>query len=718
VDKKILILGVDRDNDIGEKTGIKGPIIGREPLEHTALKLGIADPTESDTNVLFHCIKLYNQLVAEGKDVYVACVTGDKNVGMKSDIIITEQLDDIVAQLHTNEVILVSDGKEDENILPVLQSRMPIMSIERVTVQQNESLEDTYFILHRYVKKLLEDRKVSGIFVGLPGIILFIYAMTYLFPEYTRYGWFAIFTFAGLYLFTKGFGLDDYFREQFSPRRVKAIAYTVSLGITVYGAYNGFQNIQWSMVPYVNLESVRYVFTVFFDGSFPWLFVGIIAALGGNVISAYLRDYKYMWNNLVVFFLACAIFATVYQYTAYTQNEITRNEVVFSIILIGFLTIMGTGISLLQKSRLMDNVRQSSRVPITRKKIVTIFVLSFILVSLVLYVRDTQETPVSADFTFAISSNLADQLNPAMGYTIDERPFAVWQDNRNGNWDIYLKYLDTNEVVNISSDASDQKNPRVWRDRVVWQDARNGNLDIYLYYVSSGNLMRITSNSGGQTNPDIYENRIVWEDDRNGNSDIYMYDLGTNMESLITIEDPGLQPFQTTPRIYEDTIVWLDNRFGEFNIFSYNISTGAEEAITSGRSIKFKPEIYGQYIVWEDNRNGNWDIYMYDLDEENEQQVTTLSSNQINPALHESYLVWEDDANGNRDIFLHNIETGELVQVTSRISDQENACISDRYIIWVDWRNDLDGIQTDTSNDNPDIYGMTLEDAKALAQSE
>ncbi len=40
------------------------------------------------------------------------------------------------------------------------------------------------------------------------------------------------------------------------------------------------------------------------------------------------------------------------------------------------------------------------------------------------------------------------------------------------------------------------------------------------------------------------------------------------------------------------------------------------------------------------------------------------------------------------------------------------------YIAWVDWRNDLDGIQTDTSNDNPDIYGILLEDALATEQSE
>ena len=719
MDKRILILGVDRDNDIGEKTGIGGPLLGPEALADAAMNLGIADPTESDTNVLFHCIKLYRQLHEEGRDVRVACVTGDKSVGVKSDLIISEQLDAIVKTYDTHDVILVSDGKEDENVLPVIQSRMSLVSIERVTVQQSESLEDTYFILHRYIKKLLDDRKVSGILVGLPGIIIFIYAMTYLFPEYTRYGWFAIFSFAGLYLFMKGFGLDDYFKEQFSPRRVKAIAYTIALGIAIYGANRGFQNIQWSMVPYVNWESVRYVFTVFFDGSFPWLYVGIIAALGGNVISAYLRGPQYLWNHLAIFIFACSAFATVYQYTAYTQNEITRNEMVFSILIVGFLAIIGIGVAFLQKSKLVDSVRHSSRVPITRKRIITIFLLGFVLTALVLYTQDLANPPVvEGDLTFSVSNNLADQYAPALGETQDGRTFAAWQDNRNGNWDIYLKYLDTQELVNLTSNAADQRNPAVWRDRIVWQDNRNGNWDIYLYDLATATLTRVTTDQNSQLNPAIYDERIVWEDERNGNSDIYLYDISTSMETRITVEDPGLQPFQTSPSIYGDTIVWLDNRFGEFNIFSYNIASGTEKTITTGRSIKFKPRIYAQYVVWEDNRNGNWDIYMFNLNTDREVQVSSGSSNQVSPHINGTYIVWEDDSNGNKDIMLYAIETGVQVQVTERISDQETPHIYKDYIVWVDWRNDLDGIQTDTSNDNPDIYGILVDDVLGAATQE
>ncbi len=45
-----LVLAIDRDNDLGRKTGIRSPVIGREANLAAAQELGLADPEESDTN--------------------------------------------------------------------------------------------------------------------------------------------------------------------------------------------------------------------------------------------------------------------------------------------------------------------------------------------------------------------------------------------------------------------------------------------------------------------------------------------------------------------------------------------------------------------------------------------------------------------------------------------------------------------------------------------
>src|SRR5438132_1362909 len=64
---KILVLCVDRDDDIGVKTGIKTPLIGREANLNAATKLGLADPEDSDVNALLSAISTYDGLVRDGR---------------------------------------------------------------------------------------------------------------------------------------------------------------------------------------------------------------------------------------------------------------------------------------------------------------------------------------------------------------------------------------------------------------------------------------------------------------------------------------------------------------------------------------------------------------------------------------------------------------------------------------------------------------------------
>ena len=54
--RRTLVLTVDRDNDLGIKTSIRGPVVGRRNVLTAALKLGIADPEESDTNAILNTI--------------------------------------------------------------------------------------------------------------------------------------------------------------------------------------------------------------------------------------------------------------------------------------------------------------------------------------------------------------------------------------------------------------------------------------------------------------------------------------------------------------------------------------------------------------------------------------------------------------------------------------------------------------------------------------
>lgn len=153
---RTLVVTVDRDNDLGVKAGIRGPVIGRRNVLTAALRLGIADPEESDTNAILGALKQHDQLVElaeSGDKVEVAILTGDERVGLRSDRAVAEQLEAVCGEFQPDRGVLVTDGAEDEALMPILQSRVPIDHVSKVIVKQSKGLEGTYY----YIVKTLED---------------------------------------------------------------------------------------------------------------------------------------------------------------------------------------------------------------------------------------------------------------------------------------------------------------------------------------------------------------------------------------------------------------------------------------------------------------------------------------------------------------------------------------------------------------------------------
>jgi putative membrane protein len=76
VKKKIFVVCVDRDNDLGRKTKIIGPVIGREKNLAAAEKLILNDPEESDANTMFAALKKLEEARKEFKNLEVVTITG------------------------------------------------------------------------------------------------------------------------------------------------------------------------------------------------------------------------------------------------------------------------------------------------------------------------------------------------------------------------------------------------------------------------------------------------------------------------------------------------------------------------------------------------------------------------------------------------------------------------------------------------------------------
>ncbi|MCD6434201.1 MAG: DUF373 family protein, partial [Candidatus Diapherotrites archaeon] len=116
--KKLLVLCIDRDDDIGKKTNIRGPIIGRKANLEAATKLILADPGESDANCIFAAVKTYDELKRNFK-VEIATLTGHSKHGLKADEEINKQLEKVLKKFNAKDFVLVTDGKEDEQVIPL-----------------------------------------------------------------------------------------------------------------------------------------------------------------------------------------------------------------------------------------------------------------------------------------------------------------------------------------------------------------------------------------------------------------------------------------------------------------------------------------------------------------------------------------------------------------------------------------------------------------------
>ena len=62
---KLLVICVDRDNDVGEKAGIVSPVIGRDSCIEAAQRLALEDPEDADSNSIFAAIKTYEGLISK-----------------------------------------------------------------------------------------------------------------------------------------------------------------------------------------------------------------------------------------------------------------------------------------------------------------------------------------------------------------------------------------------------------------------------------------------------------------------------------------------------------------------------------------------------------------------------------------------------------------------------------------------------------------------------
>ena len=101
----------------------------------------------------------------------MATITGVKDRGVQADEKILREAKIILEKFDANGAVIVSDGEDDESVIPVIQNVLPVVSVQRVVMKVSRSVEYSYAVFGKYLKMIAYDTKsVSYTHLTLPTI--------------------------------------------------------------------------------------------------------------------------------------------------------------------------------------------------------------------------------------------------------------------------------------------------------------------------------------------------------------------------------------------------------------------------------------------------------------------------------------------------------------------------------------------------------------------
>ena len=332
---KLLVICIDRDDDLGRKTGISTPVVGRDACIEAAQRLALEDPEDADSNSIFYAVKTYEDLVSKGYNAQVITVTGVENRGVQADEKVASQIKSVLKKFSANGAVIVSDGEDDEMVIPVIQNVIPVISVQRVVMQVSRTIEHSYAVFGKFLKLVMYNPKYSKFFLGVPGILLLIGGIGAV-TGYNAEIFAVLVTILGGAFLIRAFDIDKAWANWAKPTPegfirlftlitgLILIAASIPAGITTVSA----ENIS-SDVGIVNIITDNVVIGQFVSGMIPFLWIGLGTIFVGILFSNWLnRKLRHITDILRIVVLV-ALYPTVHQFT----NILMYEESSFSLIL-------------------------------------------------------------------------------------------------------------------------------------------------------------------------------------------------------------------------------------------------------------------------------------------------------------------------------------------------------------------------------------------------
>jgi putative membrane protein len=310
--ERILILCVDRDDDLGMKAGVNTPILGRKDNVNAAAGLALRDPEEPDANAMFEAVRIYDNLkkgAKEKEEHEVATIAGSDLGGVEADRQLVDELTEVLKAFPATDVILVTDGYTDEMVLPLIESRVPVTSVRRIVMKHSKSIEETAAVFSRYMKILVENPRYSRILLGLPGILLIILVVLWYF-NWLSYAGIALTLVVGGFLVVRGFKLDRAFLNfikwvrEYSPPpfTVQIAGFSAVAGILLIlvGGYLGATAVAETSAGIDPFTIIPKLIGEFGSVSTYLIAIGISVILSGRAIRWFGERDLRLWRTIVI----------------------------------------------------------------------------------------------------------------------------------------------------------------------------------------------------------------------------------------------------------------------------------------------------------------------------------------------------------------------------------------------------------------------------------
>lgn len=310
-----LVVCVDRNDDIGRKTGTQTPVVGWEAAESLVTKIGLADPEDTSVNSLLETLRIARDLEEEGDDVLVAAVSGSAETMVGSDRAVARQMDAIIDEFDPDSAVIVIDSAQDERLVPIIESRVPVDAVDRVVVRQARDLESTYYLL----KQFLADEELRQTVLVPIGVALLAFPiLTFLASPAAAIA--TITAVIGSFVLYKGLGVDEYVadfpvqvRDAMYSGRVSIVTYVVAAGLSLISVFAGALGV--SDLP--QTQGVLVPAMAFAYHSVPWLALAALAASTGRLFDEAIRNERVRSSYLNLPFGVVAMGLVVRGFSAY-----------------------------------------------------------------------------------------------------------------------------------------------------------------------------------------------------------------------------------------------------------------------------------------------------------------------------------------------------------------------------------------------------------------